>query len=248
MASLRYRESAYMSSRGSGFRKLVRMCVRRAKCSSADLASWSCISSTSRECSLAGAPRISERVPVARAIWWAIWESRFSPAGSWGKRRSFTWGYRSPDEAYTGVVCRPWNVTMTRAWGLLYRPEFEGGNPPVPAAGMKMVPNRIRLSAVGRSRRLIVEARGFRGSAPVSVFYFAPPKSILTAGAWPVRKTAGGRSIEFAQAPRVGGVFQVFGGFDQLVRVAGQLAGVGFIGVLGAVRERGLAEGHHPAE
>jgi len=46
-----------------------------------------------------------------------------------------------------------------------------------------MVPNRIRLSAVGRSRRLIVEARGFRGSAPVLVFYFTRPKSILTAGA-----------------------------------------------------------------
>ncbi|MDQ0771025.1 hypothetical protein QF031_003774 [Pseudarthrobacter defluvii] len=45
-----------------------------------------------------------------------------------------------------------------------------------------MVPNRIRLSAVGRSRRLIVEARGFRGSAPVSVFYLPGPKSILTAG------------------------------------------------------------------
>ncbi len=52
-----------------------------------------------------------------------------------------------------------------------------------PAAGMKMVPNRIRLSAVGRSRRLIVEARGFRGSAPISVFYFGWRKSILTDGA-----------------------------------------------------------------
>src|SRR6478672_9685796 len=95
---------------------------QEAKCSSADLASWSCMSSTSRECSLAGAPRISERVPVARAIWWAIWESRFSPAGSWGKRRSFTWGYRSPDEAYTGVVCRPWNVDDDPRMGITLPP------------------------------------------------------------------------------------------------------------------------------
>ncbi|TQJ34889.1 hypothetical protein FBY36_2138 [Arthrobacter sp. SLBN-122] len=53
-----------------------------------------------------------------------------------------------------------------------------------------MVPNRIRLSAVGRSRRLIVEARGFRGSAPVSVFYFTRPKSILTAGVGSVPENA----------------------------------------------------------
>ena len=44
---------------------MVRMWVSSAKCSSADLASWLCMSSTSRAFSLAGAPRISERVPVA---------------------------------------------------------------------------------------------------------------------------------------------------------------------------------------
>ena len=50
--------------------------------------------------------------------------------------------------------------------------------------GMKMVPNRIRLSAVGRSRRLNVEARGFRGSAPLLVFYVAGDKSTLTVRGW----------------------------------------------------------------
>jgi len=115
-----------------------------------------------------------------------------------------------------------------------------------------MVPNRIRLSAVGRSRRLIVEARGFRGSAPVSVFYFARPKSILTAGPRfvPEIRPCGVKegSVQFAQAPRVGRVFQVLGGLHQLMGVAGQLAGVCFVGMLGAVGEGGLAERNHAAE
>src|SRR6478735_9437433 len=115
-----------------------------------------------------------------------------------------------------------------------------------------MVPNRIRLSAVGRSRRLIVEARGFRGSAPVSVFYFTRPKSILTAGAWFVPEIRSGGSsrgsVQFAQAPRVGGMFQVLGGLHQLVGVAGQLAGMGLVGVFGAVGEGGLPERHDAAE
>src|SRR5918996_700478 len=96
-----------------------------------------------------------------------------------------------------------------------------------------MVPNRIRLSAVGRSRRLNVEARGFRGSAPVSVFYVGWPKSTLTdraswARAWTLL-------VQFAQPPGVGGVLEVLSGFHQLVRVAGELAGVGLVSVLGTI-------------
>src|SRR6185312_6402849 len=40
-----------------------------------------------------------------------------------------------------------------------------------------MVPNRERLSAEGRSRRLRVGARGCHGSTPPSVFYASEPMS-----------------------------------------------------------------------
>src|SRR6478736_2056061 len=103
-----------------------------------------------------------------------------------------------------------------------------------------MVPSRIRLSAVGRSRRLIVEARGFRSSAPVLVFYARRTKSRLTAGPRrayldPSAAAPAAGLIELAEAPRVGRMLQVLRGLDQQMRVPREFGGVPGVAVLGAV-------------
>src|SRR3954471_19989926 len=101
-----------------------------------------------------------------------------------------------------------------------------------------MVPNRERLSAKGRSKRLFVGARGFHGPTPLSVFYASqtmstgveflekpwqtgwkspadranmPPRQAVR----DARKSACFGSVQLAPAPRLGRGFKVLGRLGQ---------------------------------